>query len=227
MGNGGIVQAEGRGTIGVQTKKGRKFIRDVLYVPDLDQNLLSLGQLLEHRYALNFDDNMCNIYDKNDHGQLVVKIQMERNRSFPIDFNYGGNQALKAQTSNDSWLWHKRYGHLNFHSLKVLHQKGMAYGLPRIEEHNEVCEGCALGKQHRQPFPKGVAWRAKNILELVHTDVCGPMRTTSHGGNKYFILFIDDYSRMTWVYFMKERSQVFSIFKKFKNFVEKQTFENL
>ena len=49
------------------------------------------------------------------------------------------------------------------------------------------------------------------------------MRTTSHGGNRYFILFIDDYSRMTWVYFMKEKSEVFFIFKKFKKFVEKQS----
>ena len=57
-------------------------------------------------------------------------------------------------------------------------------------------------------FPKGVAWRAKEMLELVHTNICGPMRTHSHAQNKYFILFIDDYTRMTWVYFMRERSEV-------------------
>ena len=66
MGNGVIVQAQGLGTIGVQTKQGMKFICDVLFVPDLDQNLLSLGQLLEHKYALNFDDYECCIYDKKD-----------------------------------------------------------------------------------------------------------------------------------------------------------------
>ena len=74
----------------------------------------------------------------------------------------------------------------------------MVQGLPsHIEEKNEVCEGCALGKHHRQPFPKGVAWRAKEVLELVHTDLCGPMRTSTHGGNMYFILFTDDFTRMT------------------------------
>ncbi|KAL0430353.1 UNVERIFIED_CONTAM: Retrovirus-related Pol polyprotein from transposon TNT 1-94 [Sesamum radiatum] len=66
-------------------------------------------------------------------------------------------------------------------------------------------------------------WRAKAVLELIHTDVCGPMRTPSHEQNRYFILFIDDYSRMTWVYFMREKSEVFKIFKKFKNLVEKQS----
>ncbi|GKA91411.1 retrovirus-related pol polyprotein from transposon RE1 [Tanacetum coccineum] len=99
----------------------------------------------------------------------------------------------------------------------------MVGSLPQIHEIVGVCEGCALGKHHRKPFSKGVAWRAKEILELVHTDLCGSMRNPSHGNNLYIILFIDDFSRMTWVYFMKEKSQVFEIFKKFKNFVEKQT----
>ncbi|KAL0318302.1 UNVERIFIED_CONTAM: Retrovirus-related Pol polyprotein from transposon RE2 [Sesamum angustifolium] len=78
-------------------------------------------------------------------------------------------------------------------------------------------------KQHKKPFPSGTSWRAKAVLELIHTDVCGPMRTPSHEQNRYFILFIDDYSRMTWVYFMREKSEVFKVFKKFKNLVEKQS----
>ena len=86
-----------------------------------------------------------------------------------------------------------------------------------------VCEGCALGKNHRLPFPKGVAWRAKEPLELVHTDVCGPMSINSNGGNRYFILFIDDFTRMTWVYFLKQKSEVFEVFRKFKLFVENQS----
>jgi hypothetical protein len=89
----------------------------------------------------------------------------------------------------------------------------MVQGLPIISEKNEVCEGCALGKHHRQPFSKEVEWKAKKMLELVHIDVCGPMQTPSHSQNRYFILFIDDYSRMTWVYFMRQKSEVFNIFK--------------
>ena len=131
--------------------------------------------------------------------------------------------ALKASVLNESWLWHKRFGHLNFQSLRLLYHKNMIHGLPTIEDRDGTCEGCALGKHHRQSFPKGVAWRAKKVLELVYTDVCGPMQTTSHAQNRYFILFTDDYSRMTWVYFMWQKSEVFNNFKKFKSRVEKQS----
>ena len=140
---------------------------------------------------------------------------MERNKIFTLIFPYA-NTALKTEVVADSWLWHRRLEHLNFQSLKKLEQKKMVYGRPPIHELKEVCEGCALGKHNRGPFPKDQAWRAKAPLELVHTDVCGPMPEASLGGNKYFITFIDDYSRMTWMYFMKEKSDVFTIFKRFQ-----------
>ena len=222
LGNGALVDVKGKGTIRVQTKKGSRFIRGVLYMPDLDQSLLSVGQLVENGYSLHFEDGSCTIVDKEKDKLVLAKLKME-NRSFIMNFKHGDNVAFRIDSTTDSWLWHKRLGHLNFQGLKLLHQKNMVQGLPKIEEKEEVCEGCALGKHHRQPFPKGVAWRAKKPLELVHTDVCGPMRTPSHSQNMYFILFIDDFTRMTWVYFMRQRSEVFTIFKKFKVFVEKQS----
>ncbi|RVW32269.1 Retrovirus-related Pol polyprotein from transposon RE1 [Vitis vinifera] len=86
---------------------------------------------------------------------------------------------------------HKRFGQLNFNSLKILCQRKMVQGLPNtIEEKNEVCDGCALGKHHRQSFPKGVAWRAKKVLELIHTDICGPMSTPSQGNNNEKCIFM-------------------------------------
>ena len=113
--------------------------------------------------------------------------------------------------------------HLNFQSLKLQHQNEMVQGLPKIKEVTEVCEGCALGKQHIISFPKGKAWREKTPLELVHSDVCGPMKTITEGGNRYFLTFIDDYSRMTWVYFLRQKSDVFTVFKKFQAMVERQS----
>jgi Integrase core domain len=95
--------------------------------------------------------------------------------------------------------------------------------LPKIEKLDHVCEVCTLGKQHRLPFPKGRSWRAKQPLQLVHTDICGPLVPVSHGGNKYLIIFIDDYSRKTWVYFLKEKSAAFVVFKNFKNLVENES----
>ncbi|CAA0841273.1 cysteine-rich RLK (RECEPTOR-like protein kinase) 8 [Striga hermonthica] len=99
----------------------------------------------------------------------------------------------------------------------------MMKNLPDIQLNENLCEKCMEEKQHRKPFPSSQAERAKQILELVHTDVCGPLRTPTFEKNRYFILFIDDYTRMTWVYFMKERSEVFSIFKKFKSLGENQS----
>ncbi|KAK4382827.1 Retrovirus-related Pol polyprotein from transposon TNT 1-94 [Sesamum angolense] len=133
-----------------------------------------------------------------------------------------GRTTMKAQ-EDQSWLWHRRLGHFNFQGLKILHQKKMMTYLPQIQAVEGASEACLQGKQHKKPFPSGTSWRAKAVLELIHTDVCGPMRTPSHEQNRYFILFIDDYSRMTWVYFMREKSEVFKVFKKFKNLVEKQS----
>ena len=146
---------------------------------------------------------------------------MQQQRNFPIQWQYI-KAALKAQ-EDQSWLWHQRLGHFNFYGLKILYQKKMMKGLSPISLKDDICKSCLEGKQHRQPFPSGNSRRAKKILELVHTDVCGPMRTLTFKKNRYFILFIDDYSRMTWVYFMRERSEVFTIFKKFKNLVENQS----
>ena len=125
--------------------------------------------------------------------------------------------------NDESWLWHKRYRHLNLQSLRSLHQKNMVYSLLAIQDKKETYEGCALGKQHREVFSKEHAWRAKASLELIHIDICRPMKTLSHISNIYFITFIDDYSKMTWVYFMRYKSEVFTIFKKFKNLVERQS----
>lgn len=69
----------------------------------------------------------------------------------------------------------------------------MVLGLPEIQDSDVVCQGCVLGKNHRESFPQESKWRAKEPLELIHSDVCGPMQTPSLSGNRYFITFIDDY----------------------------------
>ncbi|XP_074363067.1 uncharacterized protein LOC141703433 [Apium graveolens] len=185
MVNGILVQARGKGTICIQTKDGIRYINDVLLVPDLDQNLLSVGQLIENGYAAYFENGTCTIFDKNKGRKLVTKIQMKRGRSFQLMFNYDADLALKAHLKDESLLWHKRLGHIHSQGLKEL--KNMVYGLPQVEDNNEVCEGCAMGKHHRNSFPKGGLWRAGGLLELVHTNVCGPMRTPSLAENRCII----------------------------------------
>ena len=86
-----------------------------------------------------------------------------------------------------------------------------------------MCEGCLLGKQFRKTLPREATTRAKEPLELIHTDVCRSIDPIFLGKNRYFLLFIDDFSQKTWVYFLKEKLEVFNAFKKFKVLVEKQS----
>ena len=97
----------------------------------------------------------------------------------------------------------------------------MVRGLPSIEHPNQLCEGCLLGKQSRKSFSKEASTRATKSLQLVHTDVCGPIKPSSLGKSNYLLLFIDDLGKKTWVYFLKQKSEAFGAFKKFKAFVEK------
>ncbi|KAM1079184.1 hypothetical protein ACFX2B_013776 [Malus domestica] len=222
MGNGNIVKATGKGTLIIDTKRGKRHIKEVMLVPSLEENLLSVGQMMEHGYFLLFGDTIVEIYDDRTLSNLVVKVEM-KNRSFPLLLKCLEEVARRASTFDSERLWHKRFGHLNMQSLRNLQKYEMVQGLPQLDDMNEVCEGCALGKQHRENFETGKAWRAEKPLELIHTDVCGPMKNASISGNKYFLTFIDDYSRMCWVYFMRLKSEVFNIFRKFKAMVELQS----
>jgi len=87
---------------------------------------------------------------------------------------------------------------------------------------DRVCEGCVYGKMHRFPFPK-TSWRARSPLELVHADICGPAQCPSLGDKQYFILYVDDFTRMILVYFLDSKSNAFNTFLHFKALVEKQS----
>ena len=116
-------------------------------------------------------------------------------------------------------LWHRRMGHLNAKGVKAL--QGMANGMDLGKAPSNVvpfaCEGCIEGKLARQPFLIDGADRATKVLELVHSDVCGPMKTTSFGGARYFLTFIHDFSRKVWVYVLKCKSEVLPRFKEWKS----------
>lgn len=202
LGNGDLVYAKGKGTVVLHTDQGKKVISDVLYVPQLDQNLLSVAQLIKKGYSVLFQNNFCQILDLN--GLLVLSIPMINN-SFSIQWN-STSVCVSVSTLNNTWLWHKRYGHINLKSLQFAYKHNFITGLSSIAYTNDVCRTCQLGKSHRKPFHVNQAWRASEKLELVHSDVCGPMNTASLSNNKYFVLFIDDYTRMTWVYFMSCKS---------------------
>lgn len=222
FGDSSKVEVKGKGNILIKLKNGNHgFIYDVYYVPAMKSNILSLGQLLEKGFDISMKDSYLTINDAR--GNLVAHVKMSKNRLFALNMKHDMMKCLKAIVKDESWLWHLRLGHLNFGGLKLLSTKNMVKGLPHIDHPDEVCEGCILGKHHRPSFSKEIRWRASRLLEIVHTDVCGPLNPVSTGGNQYFLTFIDDYSRKTWVYFLKRKSEVFEIFKEFKTLVERQS----
>ncbi|TXG67366.1 hypothetical protein EZV62_008641 [Acer yangbiense] len=133
LGNGAIVESKGKRRISVETKKGTKYVNDVLFVPELNQNLLSVGQFVENGYHLHFEDGGCTIFDKKEKDLVIAYVQMKRNIIFSIDLHCGAIMALKSEVVQDTWLWHKRFCHLNFNGLKLLKHKNMVKGLSDIE----------------------------------------------------------------------------------------------
>jgi hypothetical protein len=103
----------------------------------------------------------------------------------------------------------------------------MVCGMPSISlSKNEICKGCMLGKNIQKSF-RSSDNRAHGILDLVHSDVCGPMSSPSLSGCLYYAIFIDDYSRKCWIYFIKAKSDTFDKFKEYKSFIENKIGKNI
>jgi hypothetical protein len=99
----------------------------------------------------------------------------------------------------------------------------MVCGMPSISlSKNEICKGCMLGKNIKKAFLSSDN-RVQGILDLVHSNVCGPMSSPSLSGCSYYVIFIDDYSRKFWIYFLKDKSDTFDKFNVYKSFIEKKT----
>lgn len=222
LGDDKALEVSAKGAMEVHTKEGMKSVKDIYYTPQLKHNLLSVGQLCEKNYKVVFENQQCTIYDKNRGNRVVTVVSMSKNRMFPLMFGEHNNHLANMAYEEKSWLWHFRYGHLNFHSLKLLTSKELVYGLSKVQEQKDICEGCAKRKHAREKFSKGNAWRAHYPLQLVHSDICGLMQTKSLGKSSYFITFIDDYSRKCWVYFLKTKDKAFDTFKRFKALVENE-----
>ncbi|KAI5333988.1 hypothetical protein L3X38_024121 [Prunus dulcis] len=183
MGIGDLVQATRKGILVVETQHGRRYIHEVLLVPGLDENLLSVGQMMEHGYYVLFGGNMAIIFDDGSLNNVVAKVVMGGNRCFPLSLESMTPTVRKVSVIEDSWIWRRRLGHLNFVSMKKMQHMEMVTGLPVLTEMKDVCEGCVSGKHHREKFNKEEAWGASCPLELVHTDLCGPMQNETIGGN--------------------------------------------
>ena len=127
--------------------------------------------------------------------------------------------AKRCKVNNDSatYLWHCRLGHISVKRMQKLHKYGPLESLGY--ESFDACEPCLLGKMTKTPF-SGTMERARDLLETIHTDVCGPMSVDARGGYRYFLTFTDDLSRYEYIYLMKHKSETFEKFKEFQSEVE-------
>ena len=130
-------------------------------------------------------------------------------------------QVNVAERSSSLQLWHYRLGHLGMDNVNKMMNEQMVDGMNSVnDEKSSVCEACIMGKQHRCPYPRGHAERSTQPFEVVHSDVCGPMSVSLFGGSRYYVTFIDDYTRYNCVYFMKNKIEVLEKFKEFHNFAK-------
>ena len=140
----------------------------------------------------------------------------------PEPVGLGDGRTVSALGSSKIALWHQRLAHVNVKQLRQLVKNSEGVDL-QPEGKMKFCEACVHGKMHRLPHSALKDIKSKERLQLVHTDVCGPMQTQSFGGSSYFITFTDDYSRYCKIYFLRKKSEALEKFKEFKVAVEKET----
>ena len=224
LGDGRTVDAFGTGRVKVSMPlgRGKQFatsMTGVLYVPQLSCNLFSVSAAALKGNVVQFGHPKCWIRDKNGKlvgkGQLVDKMYHLHCKIIPAP--KAEQTSVASNQGNKADLWHQRLGHINEDHLKRIAKKKLVKGMDYpIDVEMNFCEGCIEGKMHRKTHRSVGEFRSTKIMQLVHSDVCGPMQTKSIGGSRYFVTFIDDFSHYTEVYFMKRKSEVLSKFKEFE-----------
>ncbi|MCH94781.1 hypothetical protein A2U01_0015748, partial [Trifolium medium] len=173
LGNNSKMDVKGKGNIKLCIGGKIFIITDVYYLPELSSNLLSIGQLQEKGLTVVFKNNKCQMFHQSK--GLILETNMSPNRMYVVCAPVVLPMFVQAIRLDESQLWHIRYGHLSINGLNVLAKKDMVKGLPNLKEIEEKCVDCLVGKQHRDTIPKQANWRATMKLELVHSDVCGPI----------------------------------------------------
>ncbi|KAK9077208.1 hypothetical protein SSX86_005544 [Deinandra increscens subsp. villosa] len=223
LGNDLRLTVKGIGDVRMEVEGNTQVVSRVYYIPELTSNLLSIGQLQEKDLTIIIKQGLCRIYHA-DRG-LIVTSNMTRNRMFLVNAVAKPmvNECHKIDAEINTQIWHRRLGHVNHKFIRTMQYKHMVNGLPLVAEQSRICDVCKLGKQQREPIPRKSVWRASEKLQLIHTDLCGPISPASSSNKRYILMFIDDYSRKGWIHFLTNKSECFEIFKKFKVAVETET----
>lgn len=221
--NGGSVKFDnnygakivGKGSVSLNN--GKIQSSNVLYVDGLKHSLLSVSQLCKEGNHVVFTNK----------GSIIKSIQTEKqvgqgkrtSDNLYILAEKSSEECMLSQ-EDESKLWHKRLGHKCDNNLSKLNKKEGVRDLPQLKRLREaVCASCQKGKQAIRVY-KVKEHHANKTLELVHTDLCGPMRNKATGGEYYMMLFIDDFTRLTCVNFLKKKDETVDCFRRYRKQME-------
>ncbi|GJZ26003.1 retrovirus-related pol polyprotein from transposon TNT 1-94 [Tanacetum coccineum] len=196
---------------------GESVISKVYYVEGLGHNLFFFGQFYDSDLEVAFKKHSCYVRDtdgveliKGSRGSNLYTISIDDMlKSSPICL-------LSKASKNKSWLWHRRLNHLNFGTINDLARKDLVRGLPRLKfEKDHLCSACQLGKSKKHTHKPKTENTNLEVLNTLHMDLCGPMRVQTINGKKYILVIVDDYSRFTWVKFLRSKDETPEVVIKF------------
>ena len=248
LGDNSRIKTTGAGSTALQTNKGNRIVlNNTLHVPTLGKGLLSVGQLTgaPEDYKLLFDGDSVTIFAAQGfsapNGTILGAIQKGADNMYKVGIStptvtdsamapplHSSRGTTPVQSffahrgsSASRHIWHERLGHLNERDLcrAPRHVEGMI--MTPGPRPSGRCEPCILGKMQRAPFPIRAS-RTSRVGQLIHTDIKGPLSTTSKGGHRYFVTYLDDFSDYAFVYFLGRKSEQFVAFKDFQAMLHTQ-----
>nr|GFB37388.1 retrovirus-related Pol polyprotein from transposon TNT 1-94 [Tanacetum cinerariifolium] len=198
-------------------------IKRVYYVEGLNHNLFYVGQFCDADLEVAFRKSTCFIRDLKGNNLLTGSLGTDLYTITLQDTNSPNPICLVAKaTSSQAWLWHHRLSHLNFDTINSLSKNDIVVGLPKlkfIKDH--LCSSCELGKAKRKSFHTKLTPSSKRRLQLLHMDLCGPMRVASINGKIYVLVIVDDYSRYTWTHFLRSKDETPEVLIDFLRLVQR------
>lgn len=218
-----VLKVEGRGdavvTVFIDNNVvDEVVVKNILFVPNICANLLSVSQIVQNGNGVIFRNGKCEI--TNSEKQLIAFATLS-NSVYVLERPSDVNMMASTSNSKSLELWHKRLGHTNSRNMSMI-QNGIGTGVKFNGNPETFCETCVRGKHSRLPFKQSNT-KTNEVLELVHSDFCGPVEVDSLGGSKYFLTFLDDFSKKVFVYIIKTKSEVSAKFIEFKQLAENQT----
>ena len=189
---------------------GNVIIENISLVEGLKQNLLSISQLCDKGYNVDFRKDKCLISNKKDEKLALQGVR--KGNLFIADLSSASDGEVKCfyikASTDQSWLWHKKLSHLNFKTMNSLVKRELVRGLPLMEFHQEeLCEACEKGKSKKASHRSKGLTSISEPLQLIHMDLFGPVNVMSISRKRYALVMVDDYSKYTWVLLLQSKDE--------------------